>query len=110
MGTFSVRREGTDPRYLINDPPDKQTVKAPLSDVNLLERSATYLAKDTASSSFSKTSTTALFLVSAIDDFTTSVFLGLAVTEEIERPVNERGLHENLKEEGGSNWSGFGPE
>ena len=42
----------------MRDPPDKTTVKEPLSLVNLSERSAVYLAKCTANSSFvSKTST-----------------------------------------------------
>jgi len=74
---------------LIKEPPDKQTVKAPLSRVNLLERSATYLARETASCSFSKTS-----ISTAIEDFTTlqtnRLLLGLAVT-----PLNLRGRKEN---------------
>ena len=43
-------------------------VKAPLSKVNLFERT-TYLARDTTRSSFSKTLMAMLLLVSAIDAF-----------------------------------------
>jgi len=71
---------------LIKEPPDKQTVKAPLSEVNLLDRSATYVARETARSSLSKTSTATL-LVSAIDAFNgTRKPLGLTL-----RPLNARG-------------------
>jgi hypothetical protein len=63
-------------RDLMRDPPDKTTLKAPLSFENLSDRSAVYFARDTArSSSVSNTSTFFLSppvsaVVVAIDAFT----------------------------------------
>ncbi|WVZ20484.1 hypothetical protein V8G54_007806, partial [Vigna mungo] len=75
---------------------DKQTVKAPLSEVNLLERSATYLARETARSSCSKTSMTTL-LVPAMDALSgAGKLLGLMV-----RPLNVRGREKKMWLEGG---------
>lgn len=56
---------GTYLRYL-TAPPDKTTVKHPLSLMNLFDRSAIYLANDTARCSLLNTSTFLLF----IDAFT----------------------------------------
>ena len=97
MITFFISmKKNPHPRYLIKEPPDKQTVNAPLSEVNLLERSATYLARETARSSCSKTSMTTL-LVPAIDAFSgAGRFLGLTLS-----PLNVRGREKKMWLEGG---------
>lgn len=55
----------------MSEPPDKTTVKEPFSLPNLADRSAVYLAKDTARSSSESKTCTFLFLFlfsAAIDD------------------------------------------
>lgn len=55
----------------MREPPDKTTVKEPFSLPNLADRSAVYLAKDTARSSSESKTCTFLFLFlfsAAIDD------------------------------------------